>query len=501
MGADGEAARQLFLPLSGGGVREPPPDLASAHAAANALALDQPEVSAIRTLTRSQACVLAAVAVLVAVSALLAPRGFFALAGVATFLTFAVALGFRCAVYLRGAGVDQDQRCPEEERLTGEGISWPVYTLLIALKDEAESAAQLSAAICSLDYPRGRLDIKLLIETGDEATREALRAQRWPEGTQLLIVPPGMPRTKPRALNYGLRWARGEFVVVYDAEDRPQADQLKVAVRAFRAGGSDLACVQAPLVGEGGRGWIAGQWALEYAVQFGRLLPGLASLGLPIALGGTSNHFRRAHLEAAGGWDAWNVTEDADLGLRLARKRLRVGVIAPPTLEAPPEKLGVWLAQRSRWLKGFLQTWLVVMRRPGKALKEMGLGNFLALQLTLGVAILSAMVHGPWALWLAAMTLLPGSAVAPVFLWFAGLSYAASLLMALAAPGKKDMRRFLLALSLPAYWPLQSVAMARALYSLARRPHFWAKTPHGDAPLRAPSKASTPVRRVFSSEA
>jgi len=254
-------------------------------------------------------------------------------------------------------------------------------------------------------------------------------------------------------------------------------------------------------VGEGGRGWIAGQWALEYAVQFGRFLPGLASLGLPIALGGTSNHFRRAHLEAAGGWDAWNVTEDADLGLRLARRRLRVGVIAPPTLEAPPEKLGVWLAQRSRWLKGFLQTWLVVMRRPGKALREMGLGNFLTLQLTLGVAILSAMVHGPWVLWLAAMVLLPGSVVAPVFLWFVGFSYAAGILMALAAPGKQDMRRLLLALTLPAYWPLQSVAMARALYSLARRPHFWAKTPHGEAPGLVHAKVIAPVRRVYSSEA
>ncbi len=480
MGADGESARQLFLPLLGGGVREPAPDMESAHAAANGLALDQPEVSAIRTLTKPQAYILAALAVLLLTAALLAPKNFFALAGAATFLTFAAALGFRCALYLRGAAVVDELSDAEGERIAEDGLAWPVYTLLIALKDEAESAAQLSAAICNLDYPRNRLDIKLLLETGDDATREALRAQRWPAGTQLLVVPPGMPRTKPRALNYGLRWARGEFVVVYDAEDRPQADQIKAAVRAFRSGGRDLACVQAPLVGDRERGWIAGQWALEYAIQFGRLLPGLASLGLPIALGGTSNHFRRAHLEAAGGWDAWNVTEDADLGLRLARKGLRVGVIAPPTLEAPPERLGVWLAQRSRWLKGFVQTWLVVMRRPGVALKEMGLVNFLAFQLTLGAAILSAMVHGPWALWLAATLILPDSAVAPVFLCFVAVSYAAGILMALAAPGKKNKRRIFLAFSLPFYWPLQSIAMARALYSLARRPHFWAKTPHGE---------------------
>jgi len=186
------------------------------------------------------------------------------------------------------------------------------------------------------------------------------------------VVPPGLPRTKPRALNYGLARARGEFVVVNDAECRPHPDQLKAAVRAFRAAGKRLACVQAPLVGDGARGWIAGQRALEYAVQFGRLLPAQARLGLPIAPGGTSNHFRRRALTSAGGWDAWNVTEDADLGLRLARTGWRVGMIATPTQEAPPEALLVWINQRSCWLKGFLQTWLVVMRRPRAAMREMG---------------------------------------------------------------------------------------------------------------------------------
>ena len=479
MSADGETARQLFLPLVGGGVREAPPDPEAALAAASVLARDHPAESAFTTLTKLQACWFAFALGLLAFAALIAPAKFVALAGAATFLFFAVALGFRCAVYLRGAHAVQAELVEDTAAAHRQGLSWPVYTLLIALKDEAETAAQLSKAVCALDYPGDRLDVKLLIETGDDVTRDALRQQRWPAGTQLLIVPPGLPRTKPRALNYGLRFARGEFVVVYDAEDRPAPDQLKSAVRAFRAGGPSLACVQAPLVGEGSRGWLAGQWALEYAIQFGRLLPGLASLGLPIALGGTSNHFRRAHLEAVGGWDAWNVTEDADLGLRLARRGLRVGVIEPPTLESPPEELSIWIAQRSRWLKGFMQTWLVVMRQPGKAIRQMGLGNFLSIQLTLGVAILSALVHGPWAVWLFAMLVSPQMAVAPVFLWCVVVSYAAGIVMALAAPGQRDGRRLLLAFSLPLYWPLQSLAMARALYSLARRPHFWAKTPHG----------------------
>jgi cellulose synthase/poly-beta-1,6-N-acetylglucosamine synthase-like glycosyltransferase len=387
---------------------------------------------------------------------------------------FAAILVFRIWAYL--AGLKKGHEAPAWSPDAAE--DWLVYTLLIGLKDGAETAPQLAAALRALDHPADRLDVKLLIETGDEATAFALRRESWPRGTELYVLPPGLPRTKPRALNYGLAMARGEFAVVYDAEDRPHPDQLKAAVRAFRSAGEELACVQAPLVGKGPAGGIAGQWALEYAVQFGRILPGLARRRLPVMLGGTSNHFRRAALEAAGGWDAWNVTEDADLGLRLAWSGRQVGMISPPTLEAPPEDLRVWLAQRSRWLKGFVQTWLVVMRRPGEAALEMGLAGFAAMQLTLGAAILSALVHGPWAIWLALCLMLPVASPAPLFLAVAAVSYSAGMAMALAAPGRKDGRRVWLALTLPLYWPLQTLAMMRALYGLAKCPHFWAKTPH-----------------------
>lgn len=428
--------------------------------------------SAARTLSAGQRRVLGQVFVLIGILGLTAPGVLITGAGWLGLSVFCAALVFR--LWLYAAGVSPPDRAAPLEPVG----DWPVYTLLIALKDEAATAPQLAAAIRGLDYSAHRLDVKLLIETGDAATRLALLRQDWPRGTELLTVPPGMPRTKPRALNYGLARAKGEFVVVYDAEDRPSPDQLKAAVCAFRLGQDRLACVQAPLVGEGARGWIAGQWALEYAVQFGRLLPGQARLGLPMALGGTSNHFRRSALEASGGWDAWNVTEDADLGLRLARRGWRVGMIAPPTREAPPEDLLIWINQRSRWLKGFLQTWLVVMRRPREALQELGLSGFASVQLTLGAAILSAIVHGPWAVWLGLSLLVPEVRMAPAFLAVAGVSYAAGMLMALGAPGRKDWRRMALAATLPFYWPLQSIAMGRALYGLARCPHFWAKTPH-----------------------
>ncbi len=364
-----------------------------------------------------------------------------------------------------------------QPRLTGQEDSLlPVYTLLIALKDEAMCAQQLAAAIRALDYPMSKLDVKLLVEAGDTSTQDALEGEVWPAGTELVVVPPGVPQTKPRALNYGLARARGEFIVVYDAEDQPHPLQLRAAVGAFAEGGGRLACVQAPLVGdEAGQGWLSGQWALEYAVQFGAILPAMARLGLPIMLGGTSNHFRRRVLRDAGGWDAWNVTEDADLGLRLARMGLNVGTIQPPTLEMPPQTLGVWVAQRSRWLKGFMQTWLVMMRDPVCAWRELGWVRFGAVQLTLGASILAALIHGPWALWCLACLILPQMQLGA----FSGAVCVVSIIggVLISFRGGRAARMGLL-VSLVCYWPLQTLAAWRAVYGLVCSPHFWAKTPH-----------------------
>lgn len=166
--------------------------------------------------------------------------------------------------------------------------------------------------------------------------------------------------------------ARGEFVCVYDAEDRPHPLQLQASVLAFEDGGAALACVQAPLVIDNhAASWISRQFAAEYAIQFREILPMLARLNLPLALGGSSNHFRIEAVRAAGGWDPHNVTEDIDLGFRLARDGWRGGVIAPPTWEEAPIKLGAWLTQRTRWVKGHLHTWLVLMRNPFRTAREM----------------------------------------------------------------------------------------------------------------------------------
>ena len=343
MGADGFHTEWQYRLWDDLAPAEPRPDPARAAHAANDFPDTFPARSARTGLTHGQAVWIGRFAAIAGVGGLTAPVAMLTCLGFAGLGVFIAVLVYRVFLALLGGS----RTC----LLTNPASLYlllPSYTVLIALKDEAASVPQLAQHIRALEYPSHLLDVKLLIETGDEATAEAIRAETWPEDTELLILPSGLPRTKPRALNYGLSRARGAFVTVYDAEDRPNPGQLLAAARRF-AWDPDLACVQAPLVGVPRTGsWIARHWALEYAIQFGRVMPALSRLGLPIALGGTSNHFRRSALVAAGGWDAWNVTEDADLGLRLARQGGGVAMIPPPTMEAPPEAFGVWLGQRSR---------------------------------------------------------------------------------------------------------------------------------------------------------
>lgn len=355
----------------------------------------------------------------------------------------------------------------------------PVYSILIPLYREAAMVEHVVDAVLQMNWPRDRLDIQLLLESDDRETRNA--ASRLSADLPLrttLVTGPG-PRTKPNALNIGLAHARGTLICVYDAEDRPHREQLRVAHGRFESGPERLAALQAPLVGSNRTGgWIGDQWCLDYAVHFGLLLPAYARLHVPIALGGSSNHFRTDVLRSIGGWDAWNVTEDADLGLRLARLGLLTEVIWPPTLEEPPRTFPVWLAQRVRWLKGFLITWMVLMRPPRNLIAEMGIWKYLTMWITFGAAAFSPFIYAPAtllvtvALWTERYEL--GQAGLAVLL--AGL--ATSLCADLLAPGRWHFGRVAAALSRTLYWPLISAAAIGALIGMIRRPNYWAKTSH-----------------------
>jgi cellulose synthase/poly-beta-1,6-N-acetylglucosamine synthase-like glycosyltransferase len=369
----------------------------------------------------------------------------------------------------------------------------PVYSILIPLYREAGMLTAIADRIGKLDYPAAKLDVKLILEADDHETIAACEAISWPAHFEMIIVPAGKPRTKPKALNFALAFARGAFVAIYDAEDAPAPNQLRAALDAFAGGGEDLGCVQAPLVIDNAReSWLSAQFAAEYAIQFHETLPFMARIRRPLMLGGTSNHFRAHALAGAGAWDPFNVTEDADLGYRLARDGWRTDVIVPPTHEEAPTRLWPWLRQRSRWIKGHIQTWLVLMRDPATVARELGIGGFLAMQVLLGGSILSAFMHGPILATILWAIVSPTFNLGGVDWALAAAGYATAWYCALtAAACLRDWRIVAAAVTMPFYWPLSSIAAVMALGDLLFRPHHWSKTAHGAAARRHRSGTQT----------
>lgn len=387
----------------------------------------------------------------------------------------------------------------------------PVYTVLVALYREAGIVPELLVALGRLQWPRSKLEIKLVCESDDADTLAAIRAQPLRSNIEVIEVPPVGPRTKPKALAYALQAVGGEFVVLYDAEDRPHPLQLVEAWQRFRANGPDLACLQAPLeISNGTSGSIARLFALEYCALFRGLLPFLARRRLVLPLGGTSNHFRRTVLEEVGGWDPYNVTEDADLAVRLARNGYRTETITRPTLEAAPDDYATWLPQRTRWFKGWLLTWLVHMRDPVRLFRELGPGSFVVTQLLFVGMVLSAFAHP---IMLATLLVLIlritagyplGPAQNALFAIDAvnlACGYASFILLGWQTLTREERRGFWKAVVFtPPYWMMLSVAALKSVYQLWRAPYFWAKTHHpprlrGGAGLSSPPAQGSPVPR------
>jgi cellulose synthase/poly-beta-1,6-N-acetylglucosamine synthase-like glycosyltransferase len=301
------------------------------------------------------------------------------------------------------------------------------------------------------------------------------------------------PRTKPKALTYALSAARGEFLVVCDAEDRPHPDQLRAAHARFAAGADDIVCLPAPLIiTNGAQSWISAAFALEYSALFRMLMPMLARHRLPLPLGGTSNYFRVGPLRECGAWDPYNVTEDADLGMRLYRLGYRCGVITCPTYEDAPVTARVWMRQRTRWFKGWLQTWLVMMRDPAKLPVELGVAGCISLQLLIGGMLISSLAH-PWLIMFMAASIGYALSGSPEMTTFEGLlflldllnllgSYALFLLLGRVMMVREERKnvgwRWI---ALPVYWLMLSAAAWRAVCELPYKPFFWDKTPHNAA--------------------
>ncbi|GAB7044974.1 glycosyltransferase [Catenuloplanes indicus] len=402
-------------------------------------------------------------------------------------LAYTAAIVFRVVlVYAAGTG-EHRVRVSDADALAEDDL--PVYTVLVPAYREPRVIGLLMEHLAALDYPPGKLEVILLLEADDAETIAAAEAALPGPHVRILVVPESQPRTKPKACNVGLAEARGEFVTIYDAEDIPEPLQLRRAVVAMRRLGPSYVCLQAELgYFNTDQNRITRWFALEYASWFRSLLPGLVALRMPIPLGGTSNHFRAAALRDLGAWDPFNVTEDADLGMRLARAGYRVGVLDSVTLEEANSDFINWIKQRSRWYKGYLMTWLVHLRAPRATVMQLGWRGLLCLNLFVGgtplAALLNAALWATTALWfLDRPPILEQIFIPPYYyLGLACLVFGNATVIYLNLLSVRTMDRPDLlgtALLSPLYWAMMSLAGAKAAWQLVFRPSYWEKTTHG----------------------
>ncbi len=456
--------------------------------AINGLRDDDPRQSASKPLFGWQKPVLLSLLAVLIVLAVLWPKP--TAVGLIGFCTLAylVTLGDRVLIFRRGLA-SRPIDVPDEVARAIPDDELPAYTILVPAYNEPEVVADLIGAMDSLEYPRDRLQVLLLLEADDQVTIDAAKACGESEIITILLVPPAEPRTKPKACNYGLHFATGDIVTIFDAEDLPEPLQLRRVVAAFRDLPDDIACVQAKLVYHNGHQNLLTAWfTAEYGLWFGYLLPGMMVSASPIPLGGTSNHLRRDLLQGIGGWDPFNVTEDADLGLRIAARGYRTAVIDSYTLEEANSDPINWIRQRSRWYKGYLQTWLVHIRRPVQLYRTLGLRSFIRFTLVLaGTPVIAVLNLAFWfitVLWFLGQPDLVGDLFPDVIYFPAMIAMIIGnftvVFMNLIALREDDRSDLLIpALTVPLFWLMMSIAAAKGCYQMIRQPSFWEKTFHG----------------------
>lgn len=410
------------------------------------------------------------------------------LIGVVT-VVYGASIAFRIALAWIADRDEHRVRVSDQEARAVPDHELPVYTILVPAYREPHVIGHLMDHLAKLEYPRSKLDVKLLLEIDDPETMAAVQAALPGPHVQIVVVPPTQPRTKPKACNHGLLLAKGQMITIYDAEDQPEPLQLRRAVVAMRQLGPTYVCLQAELAYfNTDQNRITRWFTLDYATWFRSLLPGLIALGMPIPLGGTSNHFRTALLRRLGGWDPFNVTEDADLGMRLARQGFQVGMLDSITLEEANSDFINWVKQRSRWYKGYLLTWLVHMRKPRATYRQLNWRGLLCLNLFVGGTPLMALLNSVfWAmtvLWfLARPAVLQQLFIAPVYyvglfcLVFGNLTVIYLNLLTLRKIDRPDLLGT--ALLSPLYWAMMSLAAAKAVLQLVFKPSYWEKTTHG----------------------
>ncbi|MFC4064465.1 glycosyltransferase [Actinoplanes subglobosus] len=448
-----------------------------------------PGFSARVVLSRAQRAGLVAALVLIAVWAVLRPMAVLQTVVAIVTVAYGAAIVFRVVLVWAAARGEHRIRVDDEEARAVPDHELPVYTVLVPAYREPAVIGQLMTHLGALEYPADKLEIILLLEEDDRETIDAASAVVSGGHVRILVVPESQPKTKPKACNVGLEQATGEFVTIYDAEDVPDPLQLRRAVVALRRLGPSYVCLQAELgYFNIDQNRITKWFALEYATWFRSLLPGLVALRMPIPLGGTSNHFRARELRELGAWDPYNVTEDADLGIRLARSGYRVGVLDSVTLEEANSDFINWIKQRSRWYKGYLMTWLVHLRSPRATVRQLGWRGILCLNLFVGgtplAALLNAVLWATTVLWFLDRPPVMEEIFVPPFYYLGVicLVFGNATVIYLNVLSARTMDRPDLlgtALLSPGYWAMMSLAGAKAAWQLVFKPSYWEKTTHG----------------------
>jgi cellulose synthase/poly-beta-1,6-N-acetylglucosamine synthase-like glycosyltransferase len=405
-------------------------------------------------------------------------------------VVFLVAVLFKTFLCIVGAYTKVSKSISKKEIDSLNNEDLPIYSILVPAYKEPKVLPTLIKAINNLNYPQQKLDILLLLEENDFETLEAAKQAKPPGNWRFIIVPDSTPKTKPKACNYGLFFSRGKYLTIYDAEDIPEPDQLKKALIAFKKNDPSYLCFQAALnYFNSDENLITRLFTLEYSYWFDYLLPGLDRMKLPIPLGGTSNHFRADYLKKLGAWDPFNVTEDADLGIRASSNSFKVGIIDSTTYEEANSNYINWIRQRSRWIKGYIQTALVYNRNPLRLLKKIGLKNWIAFQLFVSgtplLFLINPMAWGIFIYWVITQTKLFDPLFPPVLAYIALYNllignFLGIYLNLLSIFKRKIFNLLPYAFLNPFYWLFfHSIAAYKAVWQIFTRPFHWEKTKHG----------------------
>jgi cellulose synthase/poly-beta-1,6-N-acetylglucosamine synthase-like glycosyltransferase len=456
-----------------------------------------PDSSAVVTFTSPQLILLFILIALVTIGLVLNFKNTSIIINVLLSSFFLIAIIFKLFLALVGSRFELHQAVTKEELKTLTEEDLPTYTILLPVYKEDKLIKKLIWNLQALDYPKFKLDIKLVIEEDDDKTLNAVKDLDFPAIFEVIVVPFHMPKTKPKACNYALHFARGKYLTIYDAEDIPDTDQLKKVVKLFDKLPPEYICVQSALnYFNRNENFLTRMFTLEYSYWFDYMLPGLDTLDIPIPLGGTSNHFKLNELIELGAWDPFNVTEDADLGVRAYAKGYKIAIINSTTYEEANNEPFNWIRQRSRWIKGYMQTYLVHMRNPVALWKKIGWKGFLGFGFFIGATPVTFLVYPlllsffisylvfdlssmrtlfpDWVLFMAIFNLLVGN----ILMIYVNM---------IAVFKRRYYELILFAVANPIYWLMHSIAAYKGLFQLIVKPFYWEKTNHGLSKVNNPT--------------